>query len=315
MAYLLFASNLVDYATKYRGMQSVVLHDMEAVADVTLSPEKGGTWTLPPYFIDSVCHLAGFIMNVTDAIDQKKNFCVTPGWSSMRFAKPLVPGAKYKSYTKMIATEEDPSIYLGDVYILQDGIIIGMVGGIKFRRYPRILLNRFFSPPDDPNAPPVAVSTSGKSIPTRQPAPASVDALKITSAIAAASATAAVSETVSTAEPAMEQVGKQVPIVHGAQNGPAVNGLGRVGEAAPVVDLASDSTTVKAIQIIAAESALDMVELTDDANFGNLGIDSLMSLVIAEKFREQLGVVVNGSLFLEYPTIGDLRAWLEEYYS
>ena len=40
-----------------------------------------------------------------------------------------------------------------------------------------------------------------------------------------------------------------------------------------------------------------------------------MSLVIAEKFREQLGVTVAGSLFVEFPTIMDLRSWLEEYYS
>lgn len=40
-----------------------------------------------------------------------------------------------------------------------------------------------------------------------------------------------------------------------------------------------------------------------------------MSLVIAEKLREQLGIAVSGSLFLEYPTVGDLRAWLLEYHS
>jgi monodictyphenone polyketide synthase len=39
-----------------------------------------------------------------------------------------------------------------------------------------------------------------------------------------------------------------------------------------------------------------------------------MSLVIAEKFRSVLGVTVAGSLFLEYPTVGDLKAWLLEYY-
>lgn len=58
-----------------------------------------------------------------------------------------------------------------------------------------------------------------------------------------------------------------------------------------------------------------MSDLTDDAAFANLGVDSLMNLVIAEKFREDLGIAVGGSLFLEYPTIGALRAWLEEYYS
>lgn len=58
---------------------------MLACADVTLSTEKGGTWTVP-YFIDSVAHLAGLIMNVSDAMDTKANFCVTPGRGSMRFA-------------------------------------------------------------------------------------------------------------------------------------------------------------------------------------------------------------------------------------
>jgi acyl carrier protein len=67
--------------------------------------------------------------------------------------------------------------------------------------------------------------------------------------------------------------------------------------------------------LIAKETAIDLAELKDDAGFAELGVDSLMSLVIAEKFREELGVTVNGSLFLEYPTIGDLRSWLMEYYN
>ncbi|KUL89726.1 hypothetical protein ZTR_00419 [Talaromyces verruculosus] len=173
MAYLLFGANLVEYAPKYRGMQSVVMHGLEAFADVELTKEKSGTWTVPPYFIDSVAHLAGFIMNVSDAMNAKTHYCVTPGWKSMRFAKPLVAGAKYRSYVKMIPTVEDPNAYYGDVYILQD----------------------------------------------------------------------------------------------------------------------------------------------DAASVAGLGIDSLMSLVIAEKFREELGITVSGSLFLEFPTIKDLRVWLEEYYN
>ena len=88
-------------------------------------------------------------MNVSDAMDTKANFCTTPGWASMRFARPLVAGERYKNYVKMIPTVENPDIYLGDVYVLQGGEIIGFVGGIKFRRYPRLLLNLFFSAPDD----------------------------------------------------------------------------------------------------------------------------------------------------------------------
>lgn len=286
MAYLLFANNLVDYATKYRGMHSVVLHGLEAFADVILSAEKGGIWAVPPFFIDSVAHLAGFIMNVSDAMDSKNNFCVTPGWGSMRFAKPLVAGAKYRSYVKMIPTAGDPSVYLGDVYILQDDVIIGMVGAIEFRRYPRILLSRFFSAPDDFKAPPVAMATPSK--------PAAAKAATPQAASNAASAPVV--------KPALTPAQKPTPTPAPASE-PTVNA---------VVD--ADSTTAKAIQIIADETALDLADLADDANFAGLGVDSLMSLVIAEKFRDALGVVVTGSLFLDFETIGDLRTWLQEYY-
>ncbi|PCG96050.1 Acyl transferase/acyl hydrolase/lysophospholipase [Penicillium occitanis (nom. inval.)] len=291
MAYLLFANNLVDYAQKYRGMQSVVMHDLEAFADITLTTEKGGVWTVPPYFIDSVAHLAGFVMNVSDAIDTKQNFCVTPGWGSMRFAKPLVAGQKYRSYVKMIPTADDPSVYLGDVYILQDDIIIGEVGAIKFRRYPRILLNRFFSAPGGDHESKQASSTTiTQSLPSKPvvvatPAPTAVIAAPIT--------------------PPPEPVAAIKPV--------AV--VKPVAEVNPTVEVDSDSTAAKAMAIVATEGALELSDLPDDAVFANLGVDSLMSLVIAEKFRDQLGVTVNGSLFLEYPTVGDLKAWLMEYYS
>nr|UWK20204.1 polyketide synthase (PKS) [Trichoderma oligosporum] len=309
MAYLLFANNLVDYATKYRGMQSVVLHGLEAFADITLTTEKGGSWTVPPYFIDSVAHLAGFVMNVSDAMDTKNNFCVTPGWRSMRFARPLVPGAQYRSYVKMIPTVDDPSVFLGDVYILQDEVVIGMVGGIRFRRYPRILLSRFFSAPDDAQAPPIAASTSSKHkypviVAQAHPMVADpvVNGIKATPSIAVNGANGVNGVNGVKAAPVSEP-----PVVNGFKP--------KAPAAAPAVDVDSLTTTSKAIRIISLESGLDPADLTDDASFADLGVDSLMSLVIAEKFRTDLGVVVGGSLFLEYPTIGDLRAWLEEYYS
>ncbi|RMD39347.1 hypothetical protein DV735_g5786, partial [Chaetothyriales sp. CBS 134920] len=271
MAYELFANNLVDYAEKYRGMQSLVINGLEAYADVKLSTDKSGTWTVPPFFIDSVCHLAGFIMNVSDEIDTKANFCVTPGWKTMRFAGPLVAGAKYRSYTKMIPTPQDPSVYLGDVYILQDDTIIGMVGSIKFCRYPRGLLSRFFNAPDDG---------------------------KTESLTAAPVQTEHVPQQVST-RPA--EIVKKVTVDANSSS------------PAPIT---SQGTGSKAIALIAKETALGIDDLTDDATFAGLGVDSLMSLVLAEKFREELGVTVGGSsLFLDYPTIGDLREWLEEYYS
>jgi iterative type I PKS product template protein len=292
MAYLMFANNLVDYATKYRGMQSVVMHELEAFADIRLTTDSGGAWTVPPYFIDSVAHLAGFVMNVSDTQDATNNFCVTPGWSSMRFAKPLTAGAKYRSYVKMIPTAEDPAVFLGDVYVLQDNIIIGVVGAIKFRQYPRLLLNRFFSAPD----PATRISKPSPEHAGKLSSVAAAPSIKPTPDVKPVAAPKLVVATTSEPAPAPAPV----------SNPPS----------APAADATTDpdSITEKAMALIADEAGLDIGELYDDVSFGELGIDSLMSLVVAEKFREQLGVTVNGSLFLEYPTLADLKAWLGENY-
>ncbi|KFZ09857.1 hypothetical protein V501_05457 [Pseudogymnoascus sp. VKM F-4519 (FW-2642)] len=299
MAYTIFGSNLVDYAEKYRGMQSVVMHELEGFADVQLTTKESGVWTVPPYFIDSVVHLAGFIMNCSDAIDTKNNYCVTPGWNSMRFAKPLLPAAKYRSYVKMIPTVEDPTIYNGDVYIMQDDTIMGVVGSIQFRRYPRILISRFFSPPDKMAA--FDVNPKGQVT-----APKTVVPAQATTKIVA-------------------QVLNPIP-THGAsgpgsddkQGNPPAPAPPAPDAAAPSTvesTAASGTTTAKAIMLIANEAGLELSDMSDDALFVNLGIDSLMSLVIAEKLRSELEVKVSGSLFLDYETIGDLRQWLDEYYS
>lgn len=286
MAYTLFASNLVDYAEKYRGMQSVVLRGLEAFADVQLTTHEGGVWTVPPYFIDSVAHLAGFIMNCSDAMDTHKNFCVTPGWKSMRFAKPLVAGMIYRSYVKMIPTPDDASVYTGDVYIMQEGQIIGLVGGIKFRRYPRLLLSRFFSPPDKANT----------SVPQKTSHTVPV--------------TKALEPTTATHKPSDEL--KQKPVASVKVVAPVV-----ADKPAAVIETTSSSSPTivnRALELIAKEADLDIADLKDDADFADLGVDSLMSLVITEKFKTALDVHVGGSLFLDYPSIGDLRGWLESSY-
>ena len=214
-------------------------------------------------------------MNVSD-VNDKGSFAVTPGWESMRFARELVPGGKYVSYVRMIPTDEDKSVFLGDVYVLQEGVVVGMVGGIKFRQYPRLLLGRFFSPPEGGSLESKSVTGAGKVVEK---------------------------ETVVVVDKKEEVVvdKKEVVVVVPQAQAPAA------------VD--SDSTAAKAMALVAAEAGLELEDLQDDVSFPNLGVDSLMSLVIAEKFRDQLGVTVSGSLFLEYPTVGDLRAWLMEYYS
>ena len=256
MAYRLF-SNLVDYSEKYRGIQSVILDRFEAVANVELHREVTGSWTIPPYFLDSVAHLAGLIMNGSDAMDTAAYYCVTPGWESLRLARSLKAGGKYRSYVKMIPTTDDPSIYLDDVYIFEGDTIIGMVGSIQFRRYPRILLSRFFLAPDES-------TTSAKT-------PSSITTPRASKAAIVTHSPPAPMKTVPEPEPRLLQSHLEQQQQPSPASKPTATGTN-----IPPPNLDSNSITARAIAIIANEAVLELSELKDEASFAELGVDSLM---------------------------------------
>lgn len=334
LAYTLF-KNVVDYTDRYRGMDSVILHEYEAVADVRLVPERHGTWHTPPHWIDSVSHLAGLVMNGSDASNTQDFFYVTPGCDSFRLLKPLEPGGSYRSYVRMFPLPlQTDNMHAGDVYILRDETIVGMVGQIRFRRVPRLLMDRFFSPSDTDSA-------KGHDAPTTQ---------KSHRPVASAQSLPVVAPTVNGIAPqakakettlSMQQVPKKSPVYNKIislkplptlsdgmdtlilDTTPLVNGRTLdVNSTRAKVDehetlgtaaLAESGTVNQFLQLLARETGLDISDLTPVATFVQLGVDSLMSLVLAEKFRNELGVEVKSSLFLECPTVGDIMAWLEQY--
>ncbi|KAH0538586.1 Type I Iterative PKS [Glutinoglossum americanum] len=146
MAYKLFAA-LVDYDQKFRGMEEVILDSsqLEATAKVSFqTTEQDGSFYCSPYWIDSVAHVSGFIVNASDGIDSKKQVYISHGWESMRFARPLSADKTYRSYVKMRVGAN--KIAAGDVYVFEGTEIIGVVGGLKFQCIPRTLLNTFLPP-------------------------------------------------------------------------------------------------------------------------------------------------------------------------
>ncbi|EDP47078.1 hypothetical protein KXW98_000949 [Aspergillus fumigatus] len=295
MVYMLF-NNLVDYAEKYRGMQMVVLHGLEAMANVTLAaPEQsGGKWTVAPHYIDSVVHLAGFILNGGNGLDPRRNFYVTPGWKSMRFARPLVPGVRYQSYVKMMPIREQSGFYAGDVYILHEGQIVGLVGGITFRTFPRSLINTFFSPPD--------TMTHGGSQAGSVHQPACSER---TLPVGPARQDSAARETL------CQGHGLSRTVMDSSDSSPATT---LTPPTLPSVAASTESPIVhRAMALIAAETAIELTELSDETAFSSIGVDSLLSLVLAEKFTAEFHLDFRSSLFLDCPTIGDLKAWLIDY--
>jgi iterative type I PKS product template protein len=274
LAYSLFGK-LVDYSDMYRTMKSVILNKDEAVAEVEFPADAAGTWTVPPHFIDGCVSLSGFILNGGTHFDNNKYFYITPSWKSMRFAKPLAPGGRYLAYVRMIPADNHD--FVGDVYILQGDEIVGVVEAIVFTQWPRVMLDRFFRPP--------AIKTTSQ-------AP---HAAHVALPLASSDSSAVTSKTQSVFTPPSPAQSVQAQEIK--------------YESPPANTAASDSV-VRALEIIAEELAVDVRMLTEDANIADFGLDSLMSLVLSQRLREELKTEIRDAFFLEVSTFGELKALL-----
>ncbi|KAF2641532.1 ketoacyl-synt-domain-containing protein [Massarina eburnea CBS 473.64] len=272
MAYKLFKA-LVNYADNYRGMEEVILDGKttEATASVRFQTTPAdGEFFCSPYWIDSLAHLSGFIVNASDHLDSDNSVYISHGWGSIRISKQLSPEKKYTSYVRMQPAPNNVSA--GDVYILEDGEVIGMVTGLKFQNIPRRALNIMLPPPGGA-AKAAPAPTSAKTTPVKAAAPAPIKAAP---------------------KPAAKAV---KPAKAAPRSKPA----------------AVNSVVSRVMKIIAEETDVDMSELVSEAAFENLGVDSLMSLTISAKFREDLDMEISSTLFTDYATVGEMKKFFSQY--
>lgn len=76
-------------------------------------------------------------------------------------------------------------------------------------------------------------------------------------------------------------------------------------------DSSSSSMVKKAVEIISQQSGVPVSDLRDDTRFDDIGIDSLLSLMITSLFTEELGVTADSSFFLENSTVADVKKFIE----
>jgi len=240
-------------------------------------------------------------MNASDAFNTKDFFYVTPGWNSFRMDSPLEPGLGYRSYVKMLPTKE-PSMHTGDIYVFQGDQIVGMMGQIKFKRVPRSLMNQFFSPPD------MRKKSSGVEIAPKPIASTPAQAVPVSKGTLAPHSAAVFQE------PKAEALAEDLSLLNEKAPVPVSEGtISAAREAAAPAMTEVNSVIADCLELIASETGLEADELTEDAFFVELGVDSLMSLVLAEKFRNELRLEVKSSLFIQCPSIRDLKKWLEHH--
>ncbi len=147
LAYKLFTA-LVDYSPRYRGMEEVILDSTtcEATAKVRFqTADTDGSFFFNPYWIDSMCHISGFIVNATDAVDSREQVYISHGWGSMRFLETPDRNKSYTSYIRMQPVK-GTKMYAGDAYVFDGDRIIGVAGDVRFQAIPRKVLNMVLPP-------------------------------------------------------------------------------------------------------------------------------------------------------------------------
>jgi iterative type I PKS product template protein len=276
MAYKLFGA-LVDYSEPFQGMQSVVFDGPEFEATSQIKFRAGpndGDFFFSPYFIDTACHLSGFVVNAT--VNRMEECYISHGFSSLRFLAPLEHDKEYFAYVKMqpIAGSK---MRCGDVYVFNSNKeVVGVAGALRFQCIPRKLMDVMLPKP----------KAGGK---TAAPEPA---ASKVAATPAQKAPTRAAE-----AKPAPKTKAKK-PVKAPKVKAPA----------APKPS--SGSLVVRAFDIIAKEIDVDQSELNDEIQWADMGVDSLMSLTISGKFREDLDLEVESTLFTDHASVGALRKHL-----
>ena len=264
LAYKLFAA-LVDYDPKYRGMEEVILDSdkMEATSKVSFqTTPKDGTFKCSPYWIDSVAHISGFIVNGSDAVDSRNQVYISHGWESLQVAEPFSADKNYRSYVRMQAAGS--KMMAGDVFVFDGEKIIAKVGGLKFQCIPRTLLNTFL--------PPIGAAATPRPAPRQVSAPAP--------------------QVISNKSTETAQV--------------SLSNLQSVNEKLT-------SVTSQALEILAKEVGVSIDELVDNIAFSDLGVDSLMSLTVSGRMREELEIDIHSTAFNDHPTMAEFKKYMSTF--
>ncbi|GKZ32820.1 type I Iterative Polyketide synthase (PKS) [Aspergillus brasiliensis] len=138
MIYKLF-SPLITYSPRYRCIQDITMHDEsnEATARIIFpKPVDGETFTVSPYWVESLIQLGSFALNGHINAPEDTAYICT-GWWKLWAPADLSLEQEYTSYVNMHETEADSGLYIGEVYLLSDGQIVGGCTGLRFQQLPR----------------------------------------------------------------------------------------------------------------------------------------------------------------------------------
>ncbi|KAJ4320237.1 hypothetical protein N0V94_003501 [Neodidymelliopsis sp. IMI 364377] len=307
-------SNVAHFHPDYKLLDNVILDEttMEACSTITTSKiTSKGDFAAHPAYVDAITQLGGFSLNAQDSTDLDVTVFVNHGWESFQLFEEARPDRTYDLYTQMKHHKGD--LYHGDTVVLDGTKVVAFFKGLSLRNIQRKALRMVLQQNHDranrlagkPKAGPSTNSPAVKSIskaPVTSTAPVTKESFKVSNVAAHQSEV----EERSTALPKPQSSILANPAT------PANVAIG-----APTIE-SNRSVNQKsgkahaALVIIAEESGIDIAEMTDETIFADVGIDSLMSMVIGSRLREEMDLDLDTdfSIFADFPTVKSLKIFL-----
>ncbi|KAF4548432.1 Polyketide synthase CTB1-like protein [Elsinoe fawcettii] len=271
---------LADFDPNYRGLSEITLDNdnMEATGFVTFKNVLNeGKFNTNPAFIDALSQLGGFVMNANEGVDLDKELFVNHGWENFQLFEPILPTMTYTSHVKM--AEGADKLWSGDVFIFDEAKKLAAVfTGVQLQGVPKRLME-------------IIVNGAKKRLTTLLgPAPAGSAPVKAAAPRAALAAAHVPAPKVAATHTAAKTTTKTVAVAPKA-----------AGESPAVIT---------SMNIISEESGIALAELTDDSRFDDIGVDSLLSLMVSSRIRDDLGIDLDSAVFMEVSTIGNFKTHL-----
>ncbi|EFQ36633.1 beta-ketoacyl synthase domain-containing protein [Colletotrichum graminicola M1.001] len=275
--YSIFAQT-VSYSAAFQRVVDVFLSpDMqEGVANVVLAPApESCSFTLNPYWLDSLTHLAGFLVN-GDPSKPADVLYMMNSYDSYNIVEPLESGRPYTVYTRVVKRDKKSAVV--NVYVFCDQRLVMQNLGLHLQQIPKSLIARMIGKTEGPDSKPAAPGAAPALLRS-----AAAGNTKRDHSLAVTSQTGPIP-----ARPAV--------VARPFQPQP------RKPEATPGRPPIADAL----LAAIAEETGCEVSDLTSSTRLQDLGVDSIMAVQIAESLRSKLGIEIGASVFHEHSSVGEL---------
>ncbi|GAM38382.1 hypothetical protein TCE0_033f09060 [Talaromyces pinophilus] len=300
MIYKMIGS-LAQFDSKYTGLKEIVLDSqaLEAYGSAEFSHINAvGEFFTHPAYIDALSQIGGFVMNCNDSTNLDEEVFMNHGWDAFGLFENL---SKEKAYDLHVSMHEVPgNKYKGDVAIFEGGNVVGYFQGITLQGVAKRALQYILAREKD-----LGSKTPKKANPAEAKA-----------AVAAAPAHTRISVTPSTPAlapapvPAQPSVPVQVPVV--IHDSVKPHPSEEIGSSRPVSTTKTSRKVDTALRIIAEESGYPVEEMIDNLEWAELGVDSLLILIVAGRLEEELGLLVDSAAFSSMPTIQAFKEFITD---